>query len=198
MPALPAVVPLEAVGPEDATWVFWAVVLLPSLALLVGVSVRRVGRDELVLVVRRGQVARSGAAGFVARIPGLERFVAVPTHRQVLPLVVRAPTRDDVEVVALADLTLAVGAVPDHTPYDDPAGVAVRVAEQVLAEAIGGFAAVTLVSTLGDLEAVLPDAITRRLPQGSVATGLVVTEIEAQLTPRLARSLRRPDRTAPA
>ena len=64
----------------------------------------------------------------------------------------------------------------------------------MVAEAIGGFAAVTLVSTLGDLEGVLPDAITRRLPPGTVATGLVVTEIEAQLTPRLARSLQRPDR----
>lgn len=173
-------------------WVFWAVLLLPSLALLTGASVRRVGRDELVLVVRRGRVARSGVTGFVTRVPGLERFVAVPTHRQVLPLVVRAPTRDGVEIVALADLVLAVESVPDHTPYDDPATSAVRVAEEVVAEAIGGFAAVTLVSTIGDLEAVLPDAVTRRLPPGSVATGLVVTEIEAQLTPRLARSLQQP------
>ena len=93
-------------------WVFWAVLLLPSLALLAGVSVRRVGRDELVLVVRRGRVARSGVTGFVTRVPGLERFVAVPTHRQVLPLVVRAPTRDGVEIVALADLVLAVESVP--------------------------------------------------------------------------------------
>lgn len=193
-PALrsPADVALGAGGPQEGVWVFWAVLLLPSLALLVGVSVRRVGRDELVLVVRRGRVARSGMTGFVARVPGLERFVAVPTHRQVVPLVVRAPTRDGVEIVALADLVLAVEHVPDHTPYDDPAMTAARIAEEVVAEAIAGFAAVTLVSTLGDLEGVLPDAITRRLPPGTVATALVVTEIEAQLTPRLARSLQHP------
>ena len=174
MPALPSApalrIPADAAlgagGPQEGDWVFWAVLLLPTLALLVGVSVRRVGRDELVLVVRRGRVARSGATGFVARVPGLERFVAVPTHRQVLPLVVRALTRDGVEIVALADLVLAVESVPDQTPYDDPATSAVRVAEEVVAEAIGGFAAVTLVSTLGDLEGVLPDAITRRLPPG--------------------------------
>ena len=152
-PALrnPADAALGAGGPQEADWVFWAVLLLPSLALLVGVSVRRVGRDELVLVVRRGRVARSGVTGFVARVPGLERFVAVPTHRQVLPLVVRAPTRDGVEVVALVDLVLAVESVPDHTPYDDPATAVARVAEEVVAEAVGGFAAVTLVATLADL-----------------------------------------------
>ena len=206
MPALPSAPALRRWesaalglgGAQDGAWVFWAVLLLPTLALLVGVSVRRVGRDELVLVVRRGRVVRSRATGFVARAPGLERFVAVPTHRQLLPLVVRARTRDGVEIVALADLTLAVDAVPDRTPYDDPAAAAVREAEAVVAEAIGGFAAVTLVATLGDLEACLPDAITRRLPPGSVATGLAVTEVEAQLTPRLARSLREPDLTEPA
>ncbi len=183
-------------GLEDGAWVFWAVLLLPTLALLVGVSVRRAGRDELVLVVRRGWVARSGATGFVARVPGLERFVTVPTNRQVLPLVVRARTRDAVEILALADLTLAVEAVPVQTPYDDPAAAAVRVAEAVVAEAIGDFAAVMLVDKLGDLEGVLPDAITRRLQPGSVATVLTVTEVEAQLTPRLARTLQRPDASA--
>jgi len=186
----------EAGGFENGAWVFWAVLLLPSLALLVGISVRRVGRDELVLVVRRGRVARSSPTGFVARVPGLERFVTVPTNRQVLPLVVRTRTRDAVEILALADLTLAVDAVPDQSPNDDPAAAAIRVAEEVVAEAVGGFAAVTLVACLGDLEGVLPDAITRRLPAGSVATGLTVTEIEAQLTPGLARSLQRPDTSA--
>jgi hypothetical protein len=180
---------LGAGGPEDGTWVFWAVILLPSLALLVGVSVRRVGRDELVLVVRRGKVARSRAAGVATRLPGLERFVRVPTHRQVLPLVVRGRTRDGIEVLALVDLTLAVEGVPDGTPYVDPAVTAAGVAEDVLAEAVGGFAVDTLVAALGDLEAGLPDVITRKLTSGSRATGLLVTEVEAQLTPRLARSL---------
>ena len=180
---------LGAGGPEDGAWVFWAVLLLPSLALLVGVSVRRVGRDELVLVVRRGKVARSRAAGVATRLPGLERFVRVPTHRQVLPLVVRARTRDGIEVLALADLTLAVTDVPAGAPYVEPAAAAARVAEGVLAEAVTGFSVDTLVGALGDLEAGLPDVITRKLTSGSRVTGLQVTEIEAQLTPRLARSL---------
>ena len=46
-------------GLQDGAWVFWAVLLLPTLALLVGVSVRRVGRDELVL--------SSGAGGWPGR-----------------------------------------------------------------------------------------------------------------------------------
>ena len=170
--------------------VFWAVLLLPTLALLVAVSVRRVGPDELVLVVRRGRVARSRTTGWLARLPGLERFVAVSTHRQLLPLVVRGRTRDGVDILALADLTLAVEGVPDLVEYADPATAAVHVAEDVVAEVFGGFAAVTLVDNLGDLEGCLPAAITRRLASGSVATGLTVTEIEAQLTPRLARGLR--------
>ncbi len=185
MPLLPSVAP-----PAEVAWVFWAVLLLPVLALLVGVSVRRVGRDELVLVVRRGRVARSAPTGWLARVPGLERFVAVPTHRRVLPLVLRARTRDDVDIVALADLTLVVEGVPDAAAYDDPAAAAARIAEQVVAEALGGFTAVTLLDELADLEVGLPEAITRRLVPGTVVTALVVTEIEAQLTPRLARELR--------
>ncbi|MGA9749433.1 MAG: hypothetical protein WBQ50_18435 [Nocardioides sp.] len=181
---------LEHLATKTQGMVFWAVLVLPTLALLVAISVRRVSRDELVLVVRRGRVVRSGATGWLARLPGLERFVAVSTHRQVLPLVVRGRTRDGVNILALADLTLAVQGVPDLVEYDDPATAAVLVAEDVVAEAFGGLAAVTLVDNLGDLEGCLPAAITRRLVPGSVATGLAVTEIEAQLTPRLARDLR--------
>ena len=119
MPALrpaPALrIPTDAAlgaGSQEGDWVFWAVLLLPSLRPAGRVWVRGVGRDELVLVVRRGRVARSGVTGFVARVLGLERFVVVPTHRQVLPLLVRAPTRDGVEIVALADLVLAVDRSP--------------------------------------------------------------------------------------
>lgn len=174
--------------------VFWAVILLPTLALSVAVSVRRVGCDELVLVVRGGRVVRSAATGWLARIPGVERFVAVPTHRQVLPLVVRGRTRDGIEVMALADLTLAVEGVPELMEYVDPAAAAVRVAERVVAEAVSGTAAVTLVDDLEDLEDHLPAEITLRLVPGSVATALEVTRIEAQLTPRVARDLRADER----
>ena len=74
--------------------------------------------------------------------------------------------------------------------YADPATTAVRVAEQVVAEALRDLATATLLDHLPDLEARLPAAITRRLVEGSVATGLALTEIETQLTPRLARNLR--------
>ena len=53
-----------------------------------------------------------------------------------------------------------------------------------MAEAFGGFAAVTLLDELADLEVGLPEAITRRLVPGTVATALAVTEIQAQLTPQ--------------
>ncbi len=178
-----------------SAWVFWAVLLLPSLTLLGGLSVRRVGRDELVLVVRDGRVVRSGATGWVARVPGLERFVAVPTDRQQLPVVVRGRTRDGVPIVVLADLTLVVEGVPDSVEYADPAAAAVRVAEAVVAEAVGRHDAVVLVDDLGDLEGSLAAAVTRRLVRGSVATDLTVTEIEAQLTPRSVRHLRLDERS---
>ena len=178
-------------SPAEGSRVFWALLLLLlMLSLLVGVSVRRVGRDELVLVVRRGRVSRSGAAGWLARVPGLERFVAVPTHSQVVPLVVRGRTSDGVEVLALADLTLAVERVPDLVTYDDPTVVAARVAERVVADAFGDLAAVTLLDNLPGLEDRLPAAITRRLMPGSLVSDLVVTKVEAQLTPQLARGLR--------
>lgn len=177
-------------SPAGSAWVFWAVLLLPTLALLVASSLRRVGSDELVLVVRRGRVVRSGVTGWLARLPGLERFVAVPTHRQVLPLVVRGRTRDGVEILALADLTLAVEGVPDCAAYNDPAAAAVRVAERVMAKALGGVEVGTLVDGVDDLEDCLPTAITRHLMPGSVASNIAVTEIEARLTSRLARELR--------
>jgi hypothetical protein len=188
---------LPGTGPEEGTWLVWAIILLPTAALLIGLSVRRVGRDELVLVVRRGRVVRSRGAGLAWRVPGAEHFVVVPTARQVVPLVGRGVTRDDVDVLVLAGLVLAVHRVPAGTAYDDPAVAAARVAEAVLAEAVRGFSAESLVGALGDLEACLPDAITRRLPDGSVADRLVVTEIEAQLTPRLARVLNRADPSGP-
>jgi hypothetical protein len=170
-------------GPEDGTWVVWAVLLLPSLALLVGVAVHRAGRDELVLVVRRGTVVRSRAAGVAVRLPGLEHFVRVPAHRQVLALVVRGSTRDGVEVVVLADLVVQVEAVPAGTPYADPVEAAADVAEDVLAEAVGSLGVDALVGALADLEAGLPDGVSGRLAPGSRATGLQVTGVEARLTP---------------
>ena len=177
-------------SPDGGAWVFWAVLLLPALALLVAASVRRVGHEQLVLVVRRGQVVRSAATGWVTRLPGLERFVAVPTHPQLLPLVVRSRTRDGIEILALADLTLAVDRVPRSTVYADPATAAVLVAERVVAEALADHEAATLLDHLADLESRLPAAITRLLPPGSTVTDVAVTEVEAQLTPRLARDLR--------
>ena len=67
----------------------------------------------MVLVVRRGQVIRSASTGWLARVPGPERFVAVPTHRQVLPL---PRTRDSVEIVVLANLVLWSRGCPTPRP----------------------------------------------------------------------------------
>lgn len=175
--------------PAPGAWVLGGV-LVSMVALVLGSSLRRPGPGELLLVVRRGRVARSGRTGWLARVPGLERFVVVPSHRQVLPLVARARSRDDVEIVVLADLTVAVEEVPDFTVYDDPAAVAVRAAEDALVDAVGDVTAATLVDHLVDLEGRLPGRISPRLLPGSVATGLAVTEVQAQLTSRLARELR--------
>ena len=96
------------VDPTGAAWVVWLVIVGPGLLFATLACVRRVGPGELVVVVRQGQVVRSRRRGFVARVPGLERFEPVPAGPRVLPLVIRSRTADGVDVVALADLTLEV------------------------------------------------------------------------------------------
>lgn len=155
MPPLPTIP-----SPHEGEWVLWTVLLVPTFLLLLGASVRRVRRDEMVLVVR-------------------------------------SRTRDSVEIVVLANLVLSVEGVPDSSAYDDPVAAAVRVAEHVVAEALRGFVAVTLMEDLPDLQSRLPAEITRRLVPGLVATDLVVTAVEAKLTPRLARELGADDSTQP-
>jgi hypothetical protein len=123
------------VDPTGAAWVVWLVIAGPSLLLATFLCVRRIGPGELVLVVRQGRVVRARRNGFIARWPGLERFEPLPTGSRVLPLVVRSRTRDGVDVVALADLTIEVHDVVPGTPYVPPAQ-AVRVAEDAVADAV--------------------------------------------------------------
>ena len=97
-----------ATDPTGAGWLVWLVVVVPGLLALTLTSVRRAAPGELVLVVRGGRVVRARRAGLVARRPVGERFEVVPTGDRSLPLVVRARTRDGVDVVVLADLRLVV------------------------------------------------------------------------------------------
>jgi regulator of protease activity HflC (stomatin/prohibitin superfamily) len=169
------------VDPTGTAWVVWLVIVGPGLVVATFACVRRVGPGELVLVVRQGVVARSRRNGFVARWPGLERFEPVPAGSRVLPLVVRARTRDDVAVIALAELTLAVHEVPAGEPWV-PTSDAVRLAEDVVEESVGRLEVRTLVDDLAALEDHWPAQVTRLLPTGTEATALAVTEVEARLT----------------
>ena len=175
----------NAVDPTGAAWVVWLVLVGPGLLFVTLTCVRRVAPRELVLVVRRGRVVRSRRTGLVARWPGLERFEPVPTGPRVLPLVIRARTKDGVDVVALADLVLEVQEVETGGPFS-PTTQAVRVAEETLAAAVERIEVRALVDELDAMEDHWPAMVTRQLPVGTRAAGLAVTELEAQLTPRVA------------
>ncbi|NYE37557.1 regulator of protease activity HflC (stomatin/prohibitin superfamily) [Nocardioides cavernae] len=169
------------VDPTGASWVVWLVIVGPSLIFATFVCLRRVGPGELVAVVRRGRVVRSRRNGLIARWPVLERFEPLPTGSRVLPLVVRSRTRDGVDVIALADLTIEVHDVEPGTPHV-PLAETVRVAEDTVAGAVGQLEVCTLVDDLEALESRWPDQVTRLLPRGTEATALAVTEVEARLT----------------
>lgn len=176
---------------------FWSVIVVALLVALVAASVRRVGADELVVVVRGGRVARTALVGLAVRVPGLETFEVASTREHVLPLVARARTRDGTEVVVLADLTMVVEGFPGGESYDDPVALAVRRAEEVLAQAVAGRAVEELGVLLTDDHTVddgAPGLLARvdaGLGAGTRATDLEVTEVEARLTSRLARVLGR-------
>ena len=120
------------------------------------------------------------------RLPGalagrLEQFEPLPTGPQVLPLVVRSRTRDGVDVVALADLTLEVRRVQPGSDFV-PTGDLVRVAEETVGTALERLEVGTLVDDLEALQDRWPEQVSRLLPAGTVATAVSVTEVEARLT----------------
>lgn len=170
-----------AVDPTGAAWVVWLVIVLPGLLFATFVCVRRVRAGELVLVVRHGVVARSRRRGFLVRWPVVEHFESVPSGAQLLPLVVRSRTSDGVEVMALADLTVQVHDVAPGTAYV-PVAEVVRLAEDVVADAVEHLEVCTLVDDLDALQPSWPDRMSRHLPIGTRATALTVTEVEARLT----------------
>ncbi len=169
------------VDPTGTAWVVWLVIVGPALLLATVACVRRVGPGDLVVVVRRGQVVRARRAGFVARVPGLERFEPVPVGPRVLPLVIRSRTADGVDVVALADLTVEVHDVEPGVEHV-PAASVVRVAEEAVGAAVAQVEVGTLVDDLATLEALWPEEVGRRLPAGTQVAALTVTEVEARLT----------------
>jgi regulator of protease activity HflC (stomatin/prohibitin superfamily) len=171
----------STVDPTGAAWVVWLVIVGPALLFATVACVRRVAPGELVLVLRRGEVARVRRNGFVARWPGLERFEAVSTEPRVLPLVVRSRTSDGVHVVALADLTVQVRDVQPGSAYA-PATQAALLAEDTVARAVEQLEVESLVDDLEALETRWPAELTRRLPLGTEVTALSVVEVEARLT----------------
>lgn len=172
-----------AADPSGATWVVWLVLVGPSLLLVTLACVRRVAPGEIVLVVRRGTVVRSRRSGMLTRWPVVERFEPVGAGPQVLPLVVRARTRDDVEVVVLADLVLEVRDGVPGAAYV-PVGDVARTAEETFGALVETLAVPVLVE---ELETVEPDVLAevrRALPDGTRAHALEVTRVEALLAPR--------------
>ncbi len=173
----------SAVDPSGAAWVAWLVIVVPGLLFATLMCVRHVGPGELVLVVRHDRVIRSRRSGFVARWPVVEQFEPVPTGSQVLPLVVRSRTSEGVDVVALADLVLEVRDVAPGTAYV-PVTVVARTVEEAYGAVIEGLEVPSLVE---ELEAVAPEVLAqvgRTLPDGTSASAVEVTRVEALLSPR--------------
>ena len=170
------------VDPTGAAWVVWLVIVGPGLIFTTFLCVRRVAPGELVLVVRQGRVVRSRRNGLLARWPVLERFETVPTGPRTLPLVVRSRTCDGVDVVVLADLRVEVHEVADGSAYVPTAQV-LRTAEDAVGDVVEQLEVGTLVDDLEGLAGRWPDRLGRRLPAGTEARALEVTEVEARLTP---------------
>ena len=172
-----------AVDPTGTSWVVWLVIVGPSVVFATLVCVRRVAPGELVTVVRRGTVVRSRRSGLLTRWPLVERFETLPTGPQVLPLVVRSRTSDGVDVVALADLVLEVRDVAPGTAY-----VPVTVVARTVEEAYGAVIEdLELPSLVEELEAAAPGVLAqvgRTLPDGTSASAVEVTRVEALLSPR--------------
>lgn len=172
-----------AADPTGAGWLVWLVVVVPGLVALSLTSIRRAGPGELVLVLRGDRVVRAARAGLVLRRPVGERFEVVPTAARVLPLVVRARTRDGVDVVVLADLALVVDDVEPGDAWR-PTSYAVQVAEETVAGAVTRCDVADLVDDLDRCSADWPGEVGRLLPRGTRAVAVEVTEVEARLTPR--------------
>jgi hypothetical protein len=173
----------SAVDPSGVAWVAWLVIALPGLLFATLTCVRHARPGELVLVVRHDRVIRSRRSGFVARWPVMEQFEPVPTGSQVLPLVVRSRTSEGVDVVALADLVLEVRDVAPGTAY-----VPVTVVARTVEEAYGAVIEdLELPSLVEELEAAAPGVLAqvgRTLPDGTSASAVEVTRVEALLSPR--------------
>jgi regulator of protease activity HflC (stomatin/prohibitin superfamily) len=174
-----------AVGPTGVAWVVWLVIVGPGLLFVTLACVRRVGTAKMLLVLRHGMVVRSHRTGFVTRWPGVERFEPVSTEPHVVPLVIRSRTCDGVDVVALADLTVQVRDVEVGTLWGPTSDLA-RIAEDSIGTEIRRLEVRSLVNDLDALQDRWRHQITRQLPTGTTALTLAVTEVDAQLTPRVA------------
>lgn len=174
-----------AVDPTGAAWVAWLVIVGPGLLFVTMACVRPVGPKEMVLIVRHGVVVRARSTGFVTRWPGVERFEPVSAEPRVVPLVIRSRTCDGVDVVALADLTVQVRDVEVGTLWV-PASDVARIAEEAVGTEVRRLEVRSLVDDLDALQGRWRDQITRQLPTGTTTAALAVTEVEAQLTPRVA------------
>jgi regulator of protease activity HflC (stomatin/prohibitin superfamily) len=174
-----------AVDPTGTAWVVWLVIVGPGLLFVTLACVRRVGTGEMLLVLRHGMVVRSQRTGFVTRWPGVERFEPVSAEPQVVPLVIRSRTCDGVDVVALADLTVQVRDVEVGTLWV-PTSELSCIAEDSVGTEVRRLKVRALVNDLDALQDRWRHRITRQLPTGTTTLALAVTEVEVQLTPRVA------------
>lgn len=158
----------------------WVVLGVPVLVLLVGAVVRPVLPGELVHVVRRDVVRRSGRRGLAVRVPLLDRFVVVDPGPVQLLTTVRTTTGDGHDVLVLLEATWQAVACPPGTPYLPPA----TAVDDALAAAVHDGAAWLGVEELPDALAAhlaaLGTAI--RIP-GAVLLDVELVEVDVLLRP---------------
>ncbi|WP_122818305.1 hypothetical protein [Nocardioides pantholopis] len=165
----------------------WAVLGVPLLVLLAGAVARPVLPGELVHVVRRDVVRRSGHRGVTLRVPLLDRFVVVDAAPTQLLTSVRARTGDGHEVLVLLEATWQPVACPPGTPYLPPASAV----DDALAAAVRDSAAWLGVEELPDGLGVHLDALAAavRVP-GVVLLDVELVEVDVLLRPASAPGVR--------
>ncbi|WP_328997738.1 hypothetical protein OHA18_25120 [Kribbella sp. NBC_00709] len=162
----------------------WAILGgLATLAAGAAVEPRRVPRDQWLVVLRSGRVARVATTGTTIRLPLLERYVWLPRAPICHPFVVTARTSEGIDVrlsgeIAIQIVDPAAAAEVSLSPTD----LALDQAERALARVVGRCDVVTLAElpTYLDVEVAVP---------GVHITALDIGKVEIELTRHAVRSV---------
>lgn len=141
--------PIQGAAPAALTRGMAVVILVLAAAAVAAacwsaVAVRRVEPGEVTVVTRGGVVRRLSGPGLAWRLPVVESFEVVRDGPQVLPVGVRATTRDGVAVLVLLEATVSFPQPAPGTTYADPWPGAEVAMEGALATSVSSWTAAGL------------------------------------------------------